>query len=95
MKVKVKLLSHVGLFATPWTVAYQAPPSMGFSRQKYWSGVPSASREFFESWVRGGLGEVESFEAAPVAEPRGSWSQALQSSVPTNVALAGRTRLPQ
>ena len=38
MKVKVKLLSRVGLFATPWTVAYQALPSMGFSRQEYWSG---------------------------------------------------------
>ena len=42
-KVKVKLLSHVRLFATPWTAAYQAPPSMGFSRQKYWSGVPFPS----------------------------------------------------
>ena len=38
-KVKVKSLSHVWLFATPWTVAYQAPPSMGFSRQEYWSGL--------------------------------------------------------
>ena len=38
-----KLLSHVRLFATPWTAAYQAPPSVGFSRQKYWSGVPSPS----------------------------------------------------
>ena len=37
-KVKVKSLSSVQLFATPWTVAYQAPPSMGFSRQEYWSG---------------------------------------------------------
>ena len=36
----MKLLSRVRLFVTPWTVAYQAPPSMGFSRQKYWSGVP-------------------------------------------------------
>ena len=36
----VKLLSCVRLFATPWTVVYQAPPSMGFSRQEYWSGVP-------------------------------------------------------
>ena len=44
-KVKVKLLSHVRLFATPWTVAYQAPLSMGFSRQEYWSGVPSPSPE--------------------------------------------------
>ena len=40
-KVKVKLLSHVRLLATPWTAAYQAPSSMGFSRQEYWSGVPS------------------------------------------------------
>ena len=37
-KVKVKSLSCVRLFATPWTAAYQAPPSMGFSRQEYWSG---------------------------------------------------------
>ena len=44
-KKKVKLLSHVQLFATPWTVAYQAPPSMGFSRQEYWSGVPFPSPE--------------------------------------------------
>ena len=35
VKVKVKSLSHVRLFATPWTVAYQAPPSTGFSRQEY------------------------------------------------------------
>ena len=40
---KVKLLSRVQLFATPWTVAYQAPPSVGFSRQEYWSGVPFPS----------------------------------------------------
>ena len=39
-KVKVKLLSRSRLLATPWTGAYQAPPSMGFSRQEYWSGVP-------------------------------------------------------
>ena len=42
-KVKVKSLSCVRLFATPWTVAYQAPPSMGFSRQEYWSGLPFPS----------------------------------------------------
>ena len=41
-KVKVKSLCRFWLFATPWTAAYQAPPSMGFSRQEYWSGVPSA-----------------------------------------------------
>ena len=38
-KVKVKSLSRVRLLATPWTAAYQAPPSMGFSRQEYWSGL--------------------------------------------------------
>ena len=39
-KVKVKSLSRVRLLATPWTAAYQAPPSMGFARQEYWSGLP-------------------------------------------------------
>ena len=42
-KVKMKSLSCVLLFATPWTVAYHAPPSMGFSRQECWSGVPLPS----------------------------------------------------
>ena len=42
-KVKVKSLSCVWLFATPWTAAYQAPPSMGFSRQEYRSGLPLLS----------------------------------------------------
>ena len=42
-KVKVKSLSRVLLLATPWTAAYQAPPSTGFARQEYWSGVPSPS----------------------------------------------------
>ena len=40
---KVKSLSRVWLFVIPWTVAYQAPPSMGFSRQVYWSGLPFPS----------------------------------------------------
>ena len=44
----VKSLSRVRLFTTPWTVDYQAPPSMGFSRQEYWSGVPLPSP--VESW---------------------------------------------
>ena len=41
-KVKVNSLSYVWLFATPWTAAYHAPPSMGFFRQEYWSGCPLA-----------------------------------------------------
>ena len=40
---KMRLLSRVRLFVTPWTVAYHAPPSMGFSGHKYWSGLPFPS----------------------------------------------------
>ena len=43
MTVKVKSLSRVQLSVAPWTVAHQAPPSMGFSRQEYWSGLPLPS----------------------------------------------------
>ena len=50
--MKVKLLSPVQLLETPWTAAYQAPPSMGFPRQEYWSGVPLPS-------LRSGLGLAE------------------------------------
>ena len=46
-KVKVKSLSRFQLLATPWTAAHQAPPSMGFSRQQYWSGVPLPSPWYF------------------------------------------------
>ena len=42
-KKKVKSLSHVQLFVIPWTVAYNAPLSMGFSRKEYWSGLPYPS----------------------------------------------------
>ena len=44
--MKVKSLSCVRLLATSWTAAYQAPPSMGFSRQEYWSGVPLPSPKY-------------------------------------------------
>ena len=43
LKVKVKSLSPVPLFVTPWTIVYQAPPSMGFSRQEYWNELPFPS----------------------------------------------------
>ena len=43
VKSEVKSLSHVRLFETPWTVAYEAPPSMGFSMQECWSGLPFPS----------------------------------------------------
>ena len=48
-KVKVKSLSRAQLLVTPWTAAYQAPPSMGFSRQEYWSGVPLPSPKSLQS----------------------------------------------
>ena len=48
MKVKVKSLSRVRLFATPWTAAYQAPSSMGFSRQEHWSRLPLPSPKIDE-----------------------------------------------
>ena len=57
VKVKVKSLSCVWLFAIPWTVAYHAPPSMGFSRQEYWSGLPfisfsrGSSQPRYQTWV--------------------------------------------
>ena len=60
-KVKVKLLSRVRLLATPWIAAHQAPPSMGFSRQEYWSGLPLTDlaywegRENFAHWERLGF----------------------------------------
>ena len=51
MKVKVKSLSHVRPWATPRTVAHQAPPSMGFFRQEYWSGVPLPSHIYICMYV--------------------------------------------
>ena len=61
-KMKAKSLSHVWLLATPWTVAYQAPPSMGFSRQEYWSGVPFPSPDEMykakKSAWRGSTGKI-------------------------------------
>ena len=51
-KVKGKLLSRVWLFTTPWTAAYQAPPSMGFSRQEYWSGLPLPSHIYIKSRIK-------------------------------------------
>ena len=50
-KVKVKSLSRVRLLATPWTAAYQAPLSMGFSRQEYWSGLPLPSPELLNKGI--------------------------------------------
>ena len=66
---KVKSLSRVRLFATPWTVAHQAPPTIGFSRQEYWTGLPFSSP-----------GDLPD----PGIEPRSPamWAEALTSEPP-------------
>ena len=70
VKVKVKSLSHVRLFATPWTVAYQAPPSMGFSRQEYWSGLSFPSpRDLPDPGIKPGSPEFQA--NALTSEPPG------------------------
>ena len=63
----MKSLSHVRLFVTPWTVAYQAPPSMGFSRQEYWSGLPfPSSGDFPDPGIEPGSPE---FQADALTSP--------------------------
>ena len=65
-KVKVKSLSRAWLLAAPWTAAYQAPPSMGFSRQEYWSGVPLPSpylgMDLFLYYASDSLGYLKSVD---------------------------------
>ena len=71
--VIVKSLSRVRLFATPWTVAYQAPPSVGFSRQEYWSGLPFPSPDLPNPGIEPGSPALQA-DALP-SEPPGnnSW----------------------
>ena len=72
MEVKGKSLSCVRLFTTPWTAAYQAPPSMGFSRQEYWSGVFSlinASCYYYFRHLNILLLKAEEFSKAAFNQP--------------------------
>ena len=83
-KVKVKSLSRVQFFATPWTAAYQAPPPVGFSRQEYWSGLPlpSSPRIIMVSKCHSSQQNSENHPSVPVmvlkaekvylAQPQGS-----------------------
>ena len=101
MKVKVKSLCRVRLFATPWTVAYQAPLSMGFSRQEYWSGLlfPSAG----DLPGPGIKPQSPSFQAdALTSEPPGKppiplipepWMQEMASQ-PCNTLLSSQKLVP-
>ena len=69
-KVKVKSLSHARLLATPWTAAYQAPPSLGFSRQEHWSGLPFPSP----------MCESEKWKRSRSVMSNSSWPHGLQTT---------------
>ena len=74
IKVKVKLLSQVQLFAAPWTVAYQAPLSMGFSKQEYSSGLPFPSPGDLPDPVIEPRSPALQADALPSKPPGKSWS---------------------
>ena len=70
-KVKVKSLSRVQPSTTPWTAAYQTPPSMGFSRQEYWSGVPLPSPHgALRTWQKKSLTWNSSFRQSHLGSPQ-------------------------
>ena len=76
LKVKVKSLSYVWLFVIPWTVVYQAPPSMGFSRQECWSGLPfsfSRGSSWPRDWTRVSLIVGRRFIIWATREALGTW----------------------
>ena len=74
-KVKVKSLSRVRLLATPWTVAYQAPPSMGFSRQEYWRGCHGLLLVIYDTNYAGHskLSSVDIFQVYQLGVELGAW----------------------
>ena len=74
----MKPLSHVRLFATPWTVAYKAPLSMEFSRQEYWNGLPF-SRDLPDSGIEPGPPALQA-DAVPSEPPGKSLSSAVKGS---------------
>ena len=70
-----QLLSHVQLFATPWTVAHQAPLSMGFPRQEYWSGLPFPSiGDLPDLGIEPGSPELQA-DSLPSEPPGKPWGQ--------------------
>ena len=84
-KVKVKSLSHVQLFATRWTVAYQASPSMGFSRQEYWSGLPFPSPGHLPNpGIKPGSSALEADALTP--EPQGSPKKLVKMRLKRNMS---------
>ena len=85
-KVKVKSLSRVRLFATPWTAAYQGPPPMGFSRQDYWSGLPLPSQDAWEYVTLNT--ELEADRHGNIIHPCLPWSTNKQGSGDVNIYIA-------
>ena len=87
LKVKVKSLSPVRLFVTPWTVAYQALPSMGFSRQEYWSGLPFPSPgDLPDPGIKPGslAFQADALTSEPPGKPKRSY-EVLQASCSLNI----------
>ena len=84
-KVKVKLPSHVWPSATPWTAAYQASPSMGFSRQEYWSGVPSPSPSWTIFWLEQNTHSFSCFACSTLVQKRNGQKSAPWVSVQSSV----------
>ena len=80
-KVKVKLLSRIWLFTTPWTAAYQGPLSMGFSRQEYWSGGAIAFSGKIE-WIQVITGQVK-MTKTPHQFPKHKWMMIYRVWVPS------------
>ena len=87
VKVKVKSLSRVRLFVTPWTIAHQAPPSKGFSRQEYWSGLPFHSpRDLPDPGIkpRSPTLQADALTSEPPGKPR---RQVRWSSIPISLRI--------
>ena len=83
---KVKSRSRVWLFVTPWTVAYQAPPSMRFSRQEYWSGLPFPSPgNLPDPGIEPGspAWEADTLTSEPPGKPVGVYSYSKNISIPS------------
>ena len=91
MKVKVKSLSRAQLLVTPWTAAYQAPPSMGFSRQEYWSGLPLPSLCMHAKSLQSCLTLFDPMDCSP---PGCSGHRILQDRILEWVAMPSSRDLP-
>ena len=99
VKVKVKSLSRVQLSVTPWTAAYQAPPSMGFSRQEYWSGVllpsPDQGTNIPQAMLCGQIKRKEKKWKRPLRKVTGKWNSTYKGSEWRNLKVGWCDRCPE